>query len=295
MCKKSLTTYIADEMLRLISKDRSLCPHQRLVTNIRRQAYEATNQSKQERNDLPTNADEADLRVWLHCVKAAGVCKLVYSPDTDIYHIGLTIVGELQECDVVQLSKYTDDRARYLHINKMMTVQTNDSDISEVPLEERPQVIQSIYVATGCNYTSFFNGIGKVSFLATFYQHASFITGENGPPGSIGQISLDLESDARFSFLRLIGCAYYKQHVSAFHLQTPEALYFSILNATSTYDHHAKWLTIIRTTLRQRVDMESKVMPSMELYFYTGKGAYGYWKCGTMQHKKQLIFQVCYT
>ena len=61
----------------------------------------ATNQSKQVRNDLCTNADEADLRVWLHCVKAAGVRKLVFSPDTDVYHIGLTIVGGLQECDVI--------------------------------------------------------------------------------------------------------------------------------------------------------------------------------------------------
>ena len=225
----------------------------------------ATNQSKQVRNDLCTNADEADVRVWLHCVKAAGVRKLVFSPDTDVYHIGLTIVGGLQECDViVQLSKYTDDRARYFYMNNMMSVLTTDPDISEIPPGERPQVLQSIYIATGCGYTSFFIGLGKVTFLVTFYQHAAFITGRNGPPGSMGQMSLHVESDARFSFLRLIGCAYYKQHVSAFHLKTPESLYFSISNATSTYDHHAKWLAIIRTTVRQRVDMESKAMPSME-------------------------------
>ena len=106
-----------------------------------------------------------------------------------------------------------------------------------------------IYIATGCDYTSFFIGLGKVTFLATFYQHAAFITGRNGPPGSMGQMSLHVESDARFSFLRLIGCSYYKQHVSAFHLKTHKLLYFSISNATSTYDHHAKWLAIIRTTV----------------------------------------------
>ena len=154
----------------------------------------------------------------MHCVKAAGVRKLVYSPDTDVYHVGLTIVGELEECDViVQLSKYTDDRARYMHMNNMMTALTTDQDISEIPLEERPQVLQSVYVATGCDYTYFFNGLGKVTFLATFYQHATFIAGRNGPPGSMGQMSLDADSDARFSFLQLIGCAFYKQHVSAFH------------------------------------------------------------------------------
>ena len=59
------------------------------------------------------------------------MCKLVCSLDTDVYHTGSTIVGGLQECDViVQLSKYTDDRARW----------------------EREQDVN--HVSTGCNYTS---------------------------------------------------------------------------------------------------------------------------------------------
>ena len=92
--------------------------------------------------------------------------KLLYSPDTDVYHIGLSIVGGLQECDVIiQLSKYTDDRARYLHMTNMITALTKDPDLSEIHIQTRPQVLQSIYVATGCDYTSFFNGLGKVTFL----------------------------------------------------------------------------------------------------------------------------------
>ena len=42
---------------------------------------------------------------------------------------------------IVQLSKYTDDRARYMHMNNMMTTLPKDPDISEVPLEERPQLL----------------------------------------------------------------------------------------------------------------------------------------------------------
>ena len=181
------------------------------------------------------------------------------------YHIGLSIVGGLQECDVIiQLSKYTDDRARYLHMTNMITALTKDPDLSEIHIQTRPQVLQSIYVATGCDYTSFFNGLGKVTFLATFFQHAAFIAGRNSPPGTIGEMSLDLQSNAKFSFLRLIGCAYYKQHTSGFRSQTPEALFYSVSDAATTSDHHAKWLAMIRSTVRQRVDTESKSMPTTE-------------------------------
>ena len=94
---------------------------------------------------------------------------------------------------------------------------------------------------------------------------ACLVAGRNSPPGTMGEMSMDADSDAKFSFLRLIGCAY----VSAFRSQTPEALFNSVSNATTTYDNHAKWLAIIRTTVRQRVDMESKAMPSTEALLLT--------------------------
>ena len=40
-------------------------------------------------------------------------------------------------------------------MNNMMSVLTTDPDLSEIPPGERPQVLQSIYIATGCDYTSF--------------------------------------------------------------------------------------------------------------------------------------------
>ena len=188
----------------------------------------------------------------------------VSSPDTDVYHIGLTVVSELQECDViVQLNKHSDERTRYLHMTNMIIALSNDPDLSALHIPTRPQVLQSIYVATGCDYTSFFNGLGKVTFLATFFQHAAFIAGRTSPPGSMGEMSLDIQSDAQFSFLRLVGCAYYKQHTLAFRSKTPEALYYCVSDAATTYKQHAKWLAIIRSTVRQRVDTETKVMPTI--------------------------------
>ena len=65
-CKKDLTAYIADDMLNLIS--RYLRPHQQFITNIGEEAFSAApGGSRELRPDLHRNADEADLRVWLHC------------------------------------------------------------------------------------------------------------------------------------------------------------------------------------------------------------------------------------
>ena len=125
----------------------------------------------------------------------------------------------MPECEViVQLNKHTDNRARYLNLNALVTALSVDPDLSQISTHTRPQMLQSLYVATGSDYTSFFNGIGKVSFLATFFQHASFISGRYGLSGTMGEVSLQ-DSTAQFSFLRLVGCAYYKQHMSAFRTQ----------------------------------------------------------------------------
>ena len=43
---------------------------------------------------LACNAEEADMRIWLHVIHSAGQKKLVLSPETDVYHIGLPIVSQ---------------------------------------------------------------------------------------------------------------------------------------------------------------------------------------------------------
>ena len=52
----------------------------RVSTLIIAYAYAATKHCREVQNDLSTNADEADLRVWLHCVKSSGVRKILHSP-----------------------------------------------------------------------------------------------------------------------------------------------------------------------------------------------------------------------
>ena len=50
-----------------------------------------------------------------------------------------------------------------------------DTDISNIPASLKAQVVQRLFVCTGCDYTFLFVGIGKSRFLSAFFQHASFI------------------------------------------------------------------------------------------------------------------------
>ena len=223
----------------------------------------------------------------LHCFHSNGTKKLIYSRDTDVYHIGLTQMSKMPHSEViVQLSKSCTDEAKFVHMNSLLRCLQNDPDLAQIPESARPQAIQTLYVATGCDYTSFFSGLGKVSFLSTFFQHASFIAGtiDTNISGSIGHVSLDTKSDAYLSFLRLVGCAYFRKHTSAFQLQTPEALFHSIPATNGALDSHSKWLSKIRSTVRQRPDRESDSMPSTEalgLHWKRCVWVLQMWNCAT--------------
>ena len=263
ICKKALTVYIAEEMLQLIT--RYIDSNQEFITNVAQSAYSTTTAcTKVPQPTLWTNADEADLRVWLHCVHSQGQRKLIFSPDTDVYHIGLSAISLIPDTQIiVQLSKDHTHGARFLCLNTLLDALSNDPDLADILPNLRPQAMQSLYISTGCDYVSFFTGIGRASFLSTFFQSASFIAGGRDPPGSIGEFSLDAQSPGMLSFLRLVGCAYFRKHSSAFELHTPEALFHSTEGTTMT-ERHEKWLSNIRRTVWQRADSESHNMPSTE-------------------------------
>ena len=84
--------------------------NQLFVTNVQQEAYSVSyGATRSYCHHLQTNADEGDLRIWLHCMHSAGTRILIYSPDTDVYHIRLTKVSEMAGLQiVVQLSKPYD-------------------------------------------------------------------------------------------------------------------------------------------------------------------------------------------
>ena len=57
----------------------------------------------------------------LHSMHSYVTRKLIYSPDTDIYHIGLTQMMLMPpEVEViVQLSKSHEEKGRFMHMNNL--------------------------------------------------------------------------------------------------------------------------------------------------------------------------------
>ena len=62
----------------------------------------------------------------------------------------------------------------------------------ELPPWAKTYIGNALYVSTGCDFTSFFYGIGKVTFLKAFYRHSQFISAPaEHTPGSLADISPD--------------------------------------------------------------------------------------------------------
>ena len=107
-CKHNITTTLALAILEVCPS--YLSPGQRLFTagsfkgELRDKALycESGQLSPQSDGRLTCNMEEADMRVCLHCKYAVGTKKLVYSPDTDTYHIGMGLLHDsrLAECQI---------------------------------------------------------------------------------------------------------------------------------------------------------------------------------------------------
>ncbi len=133
--------------------------------------------SPQKDDALQYNAEEADTRIWLHTVNSAGNKKLILSPDTDVYHIGLPIVAETNLDVLVRLSKFNSVEHRILDMQALINALNNDPELAHIPSTSLPSVIQALFVCTGCDFISFFNGLGRASLLATLLEYSKFICG----------------------------------------------------------------------------------------------------------------------
>ena len=96
---------------------------------------------------------------------------------------------------------------RYLHLNRFVHALHSDPGLAQVSPGQRASTVQAVYILTGCDYISYFKGIGKVFFLNILFQYATFITGGVDPQGSLADISFPDKSDqGLLAFLRLVWC-----------------------------------------------------------------------------------------
>lgn len=148
---------------------------------------------------LTSNAEESDTRIWLHVLHSGGTRKLVLSSNTDVYHIGLRVIAKTELDVIVRLSPFSSIEQRLLRLPALLTSFNDDPDL--VALEERKiaHIIQTLFVTTGCDYISFFNGLEKATFMQTLFEYSEFITASNTSIPS----TLTNETNGFLSFLRL--------------------------------------------------------------------------------------------
>ena len=120
-CKRSLvrflSTYFLEKIKRRLGQDQRFVTAGGLNGNLKDQARSVTSSTQPTSDDsLLCNTEESDTRIWLHVVNSAGTRKLVLSPDTDVYHIGLPIIaGTNLEC-IVRLSSFNSIEHKFLDI-----------------------------------------------------------------------------------------------------------------------------------------------------------------------------------
>ena len=68
------------------------------------------------------------------------------------------------------LISFSSLELRILDMQALICAFKNDPDFATIPPSLLPSAVQVVYICTGCDFVSFFNGHGKATFLATLFE-----------------------------------------------------------------------------------------------------------------------------
>ena len=232
--------------------------------------YAKQNTKPQPDPKYTSNAEETDTRLWVHVKQTEYRKILVISPDTDVYHIGLPLVSNKEV--VVQVSPINSKEMKFVNLQALSSALCSDPDLAGLNATELCQILQTLFVCTGCDYISFFSGLGKATFLRYFFQYATFITGANAQ-GSLTNIQLqgDIYKQGFLAFLRLVGTTYYKKHASGFDTPSPASHFLRFSDAANPLAHHHQWIDDVRQNIADRCTFDNKMIPSTDALYYHWK------------------------
>lgn len=258
-CKRDLVLYLGASLMQYSA---SMVRRQQKVILAGCFPGEAEDQAWAVCSNLNCGAEEADTRLWLHVLHSQYSRVLVCSPDTDVYHIGFPLLSPENDV-IVQLNVYTSMEHQYLWANKLQLALTGDPDLAAVETDNRLALLQSLFIATGCDYTSFFAGIGKATFMRVAFQHCSFIN-ENSEscPGTLVDTG-ETKEKGFLALIRLVGTAYFKKHLSCFQFASPR-IFLNSFTSSDQVARHKEWFESIRSTVWTRIDFEDELPPSFE-------------------------------
>lgn len=285
VCKRQLISYLGDCLLRLTPE--FLQGTQKVVISgayseeDQDLAWSTTKSAVEVQEECyTTNAEEADTRVWLHLKHSTGTKKLLFSPDTDVYHISLTN-ADCNSSEIFIVLNAVGRELKLLHLNQLINALEADPDLQNVPKSTIKEIIQVLYVVSGCDFTSFFFGVSKQAFLKALFTYSVFITTPcTNIPGSLADV--EPESNGFLAFVRLVGVAYFMKNKRAFSFSSPASYFDSFKkDGQDIEEQHTDWYQSIREKIWERVCFEDNLPPSTEalkLHWLRSIWVINYWR-----------------
>lgn len=138
-----------------------------------------------------------------------------------------------------------------------------------------------IYALSSTDFTFFFMGHGKVTFMKTFFEHANFICEDSTErPGSLATRNVQ---SGFYSFIRLIVAVYFRAHRSAFpEHSSSESLFNSISDPYMTVEVDTQTsLDVLGHAIWDRIIFEDQLLPSIDAvkrHYLRAKWFISYWK-----------------
>ena len=205
LCKRNLVKFLGNFFLKHIGAN--LQPHQSLYVAgafdgaIVDSAWFVRGRSTAQPDPSFTcNGEETDTRLWLHAKQTVCSRILIISPDTDVYHIGLPLRCTTDKQITVQVSAVSSRQIKLVNLTELVSALKRDPDLAGIDPHLLPQILQTLYALSGCDYISFFSRIGKATFFRYFFQYSSFITtgDQSNTPGSLANTALNDDCDTGF-------------------------------------------------------------------------------------------------
>ena len=175
----------------------------------------------------------------------------IVSVDTDIVFIGLPM--HFPNNTVIIKTSATGEPSKYLCMDKLQEVLLRDPDLASIPASKRAQILQVVYVLSGCDFVSLFTGFGKEAFFECLLQYSDFIVEQELIPGGLSESSA---SESGFqAFIQLVGCLYYYECRRTFgNAATPASLFHQLTSPNKDNAiQHEEWLDTIRDEVWQRI------------------------------------------
>lgn len=189
------------------------------------------------------NHEEADTRVWFHALRFAKA--IIYSPDTDTFMVGLPLIQK-NDCKIaVRLDMPGSKEQIYLNMNMLAAMINRDPDLAMINEEHRCAVLQACYVASGCDFTSFFAGVGKATFFTALFKYTSFVC---LGPGFLHNIN---DTSSFLAFIRLVTSAYYCRFRSAFN-SSPADVFAELSGTGQPEERHKRFLEEVQRAIWPR-------------------------------------------